>query len=54
MTNPKESGARPLNTIDMAMEDLPEVERRALGKELVGEMAEVRRKLACFQKHAWG
>jgi hypothetical protein len=33
------------------MEDLPEVERRALEKELEEEMAEARRrKLACFQK----
>jgi uncharacterized membrane protein len=55
MTNPKESGARtevrPHNTIDVAMEDLPEAERRALKKELKQEMAEVRRKkLSCFQK----
>jgi hypothetical protein len=38
MTNPKESGAqtevRPHNTIIVAMEDLPEAERRALKKEL--------------------
>jgi hypothetical protein len=37
MTNPKESGARtevgPHNTIGVAMEDLPEAERRALKKE---------------------
>jgi hypothetical protein len=55
MTNPKESGARtevgPHNTIGVAMEDLPEAERRALEKKLEEEMAEVRRKkLACFQK----
>jgi hypothetical protein len=55
MMNPKESGAQtevgPHNTIGMAMEDLPEAERRALEKELEEEMAEVgRRKLACFQK----
>jgi hypothetical protein len=59
MTNPKESGAQtevgPHNTIDMAMEDLPKVERRALEKELGEEMAEVRRrKLACFQKTRTG
>jgi hypothetical protein len=53
MTKLKESGARtevgPHNTIGMAMDDLPEVERRALMKELVEEMAEVRRKkLMCF------
>jgi hypothetical protein len=55
MTNPKESGARtevgPHITIDVAMEDLPKAERRALEKELEEEMAQVRRKkLACFQK----
>jgi hypothetical protein len=55
MMNPKESGARtevgPHNTIDVAMEDLPEAERRVLEKELKEEMAEARRrKLACFQK----
>jgi hypothetical protein len=54
MTNPKESGARtevgPHNTIDVAMDDLPEVEGRVLEKELEEEMAEAqRRKLACFQ-----
>jgi hypothetical protein len=59
MTNPKESGARtevgPHNTIDMAMEDLPEVERRTLEKELEEEMAEVRRqKLTCSQKTRTG
>jgi hypothetical protein len=53
MMNPKESGARtevgPHNMIDVAMEDLPEVERRALEKELEEEMAEARRrKLTCF------
>jgi uncharacterized membrane protein len=58
MTNPKESGARtevgPHNTIGVAMEDLPEAERRALEKELK-EMPEVRRqKLACFQKARMG
>jgi hypothetical protein len=55
MTNPKESGARievgPHNMIDVAMEDLPEAERRVLEKELEEEMVEARRKkLACFQK----
>jgi translation initiation factor IF-2 len=55
MMNPKESGAqtkvRPDNTISVAMEDLPEAERRELEKELEEEMAEARRrKLTCFQK----
>jgi hypothetical protein len=55
MTNPKDSAARtevgPHNTIGVVMRDLPEVERRALEKELEEEMAEARRmKLACFQK----
>jgi hypothetical protein len=55
MTNPKESGARtkvgPNSTIDVAMEDLPEAERRSLEKKLEEEMAEARRKkLTCFQK----
>jgi hypothetical protein len=37
------------------VEDLPEVERRALEKELEEEMAEARRrKLACFQKTRTG
>jgi hypothetical protein len=37
--------------IGVVMEDLLEVERRALEKELEEEMAEARRrKLACFQK----
>jgi hypothetical protein len=59
MTNPKESGARtevkPQNMIGVAMEDLPEVERRVLEKELEEEMAEVRRrKLTCFQKTRTG
>jgi hypothetical protein len=54
MTNPKDSVARtevgPHNTIGVAMEDLPKVER-VLKKELEEEMAEARRrKLACFQK----
>jgi uncharacterized membrane protein len=55
MTNPKESSARtkvrPHNMIDVAMEDLPEAERR----ELKEEMAEVRmKKLTCFQKTCMG
>jgi hypothetical protein len=59
MMNPKESGAQievgPHNTIGVAMEDLPEAERRALEKELEEEMAEARRrKLACFQKTRMG
>jgi hypothetical protein len=59
MTNLMESGAqtevRPHNTMDVAMEDLPEVERRALEKELEEEMAEARRrKLTCFQKTLMG
>jgi hypothetical protein len=37
--------------IRVAMEDLPEAERRVLEKELKEEMAEARRrKLVCFQK----
>jgi hypothetical protein len=59
MTNPKEGGAqtevRSRNTIDVAMEDMSEAERRTLKKELEEEMAEARRKkLTCFQKHAQG
>jgi hypothetical protein len=59
MTNSKESGAQtelgPHNTISVAMEDLPEAERRALEKELKEMMAGVtRRKLACFQKTRTG
>jgi hypothetical protein len=59
MTNPKESAAQsevwPHNTISMAMEDLPKVERRALEKELEEEMAEARRrKLTCFQETCTG
>jgi hypothetical protein len=55
MMNPKDSGARtevgPHNTIAVAMEDLPKVEKIALEKELEEEMAAARRrKLACFQK----
>jgi hypothetical protein len=53
--NLKDSASRakvgPHNMIGVAMEDLPEAERRALLKELEEEMAEARRrKLACFQK----
>jgi hypothetical protein len=45
----------PHNTIDVAMEGLPEAERRALKKELEEEMAEARRrKLTCFQKTRTG
>jgi hypothetical protein len=59
MTNPKDSAARtdvgPHNMIEVAMEDLPKVERRALEKELEEEMAEARRrKLVCFQKMRTG
>jgi hypothetical protein len=47
MRNPKDGAAwmevGPHNTIGLAMEDLPEVERRALEKELEEEMAEPRR-----------
>jgi hypothetical protein len=55
MMNLKESGAwnevGPHNTIGVAMEDLPEAERRVLEKELGEEMVKVsRRKLTCFQK----
>jgi hypothetical protein len=55
MTNPQESGAQtevgPHNMIGVAMDDLPEAERRALEKELEEEMAEARgKKLMCFQK----
>jgi hypothetical protein len=59
MVSLKDRAARtevgPHNTIGVAMEDLPEAERRALEKELEEEMAEARRrKLACFQKNRWG
>jgi hypothetical protein len=59
MMNPKDSATRTEvgshNTIGVAMEDLPETERRALKKELEEEMAKARRrKLACFQKRARG
>jgi hypothetical protein len=59
MMNPKDSAALtdvgPHNTIGVAMEDLPEAERRALEKEVEEEMVEARRrKLACFQKTRTG
>jgi hypothetical protein len=59
MMNPMESGARtevgPHNMVDVAMEDLPDAERRVLEKELEEEMAEARRrKLAHFQKNTHG
>jgi hypothetical protein len=59
MINPKDSAAQtevgPHNMIGVAMEDLPEAERRALEKELEEEMAEARRrKLVCFQKTCTG
>jgi hypothetical protein len=59
MMNPKDSAARtevgPHNTIGVVMVDLPEVERRALEKELEEEMADARRrKLVCFQKTCTG
>jgi hypothetical protein len=38
------------NTIEVAMEDLPEAERAALKKVVQEEMAAARRKLTCFQK----
>jgi hypothetical protein len=56
--NPKESGARtkvrPHNMIIVAMEGLPEAERRTLEKVLEEEMAEARRKLTYFQKTCTG
>jgi hypothetical protein len=59
MTNLKDSAARtkigPHNLIVVAIEDLPEAERRALEKELEEGMVEARRrKLACFQKNTHG
>jgi hypothetical protein len=59
MTNPKDSAAwtevGPHITIGVAMEDLPQAERRALEKELEEEMIEAgRRKLPCFQKTRTG
>jgi hypothetical protein len=59
MTNPKDGGARtevgPHNSLTVAMEDLPEVEKIALEKELEEEMAAARRKkLVCFQKTRTG
>jgi hypothetical protein len=54
MTNPRESGARtevgPHSTISVAIEDLPEAERRVLEKELEEEMAKVRRKSSHVSK----
>jgi hypothetical protein len=45
----------PHKTIGVAMEDLPEPERRALEMELDEEMPEARRrKLACFWKTRTG
>jgi hypothetical protein len=59
MKNPKDSAARTEvgshNMIGVAMEDLPQAERRALEKELEEDMAEAwRRKLVCFQKTRMG
>jgi phosphoribosyl-dephospho-CoA transferase len=59
MTNPKDSAVRtevgPHNMIRVAMEDLPEAERRALEKELEEEMVEARRrKLVCFHTTRMG
>jgi hypothetical protein len=55
MTNPMESGAQtevgPHNTIGVAMEDLPEAERRALEEEMAVAR---RKKLVCFQKTRTG
>jgi hypothetical protein len=55
MMNPKDGGARievgPHNTIGVAMEDLPDLERITLEKELKEETAMARRrKPTCFQK----
>jgi hypothetical protein len=55
MTNSKDGGAQtevgPHNTIRVALDDLLEVERIALEKELKEETAAARRrKLTCFQK----
>jgi hypothetical protein len=55
MMNPKDGGAwmvvGPYNMIGVVMEDLPEVERIALEKQLEEETAAARlRKLACFHK----
>jgi hypothetical protein len=59
MKNLKDSAAwtevGPHNTIGVAMEVLPEAERRALENELKEEMAEARRtKLVCFQTTRMG
>jgi hypothetical protein len=55
MTNPMESGARtevgPHNTIGVAMEDLPEAERRVFEEEMAVAR---RKKLVCFQKTRTG
>jgi hypothetical protein len=52
MMTPKDGGARtevgPHNTIGVAMEDLPEVERIALEKKIKEGIVAARRKLACF------
>jgi hypothetical protein len=52
MMNPKDDDARTEvgshNIITVAMEDLPEVEKITLEKELEEEMVAARRKLACF------
>jgi hypothetical protein len=58
-TNPKDGGARtevgPHNTITVAMEDLHEVEKIALEKELEEDMVVARRRnLVCFQKTRTG
>jgi hypothetical protein len=57
MMNPKDSAARtevgPHNMIGVAMEDLPEVERRALKKELGEEMAE-EEEVRLFTKNTHG
>jgi hypothetical protein len=60
MVDPKEArvsatvdnvSVRVKNTINVAMEDLSEDDRKAVEQELEREMAELwRRKLACFQK----
>jgi hypothetical protein len=59
MMNPKKSDARTEvrlhSTIDVAMEDLPKVARRALEKELKEEMDRTRRrKPTCLQKTRMG
>jgi hypothetical protein len=58
VTNPKDSAAQtmvgPHNMIGVAMEDLPEAERRALKNELKEEAEARRRKLVFFQKTRTG